>query len=253
MSNLVYLYDGSWAGLLTCIFESFVRKDNPNAIISDESKIRLFDTTVSIITNETRAERVKNGLKKASNKTYHRIYSAFLSEKNDREILCLELSKLVFKNPESAENNYGNKFVLRAKQIEKEMSREVHRMHAFVRFQRGVDDIWYAFIKPDFDVMPLIGIHFERRYADQKWVIYDLSREVGLYYDLETTEYITINFKDIISDGRLPEVAKHPKEKSYQVLWKCYFESVNIKERKNMKLHIQHVPKRYWNLMTEKS
>jgi probable DNA metabolism protein len=45
---------------------------------------------------------------------------------------------------------------------------------------------------------------------------------------------------------------KHSKEKNYQNLWRKYFEHVNIKERKNMKLHIQHVPKRYWSLLTEK-
>ena len=32
-----------------------------------------------------------------------------------------------------------------------------------------------------------------------------------------------------------------------------YFKSTNIKSRKNMKLHLQHVPKRYWKYLTEKS
>jgi probable DNA metabolism protein len=42
------------------------------------------------------------------------------------------------------------------------------------------------------------------------------------------------------------------KEVEYQVLWKSYFDSVNIKERKNPKLHLQHVPRRYWKYLSEK-
>ena len=41
-------------------------------------------------------------------------------------------------------------------------------------------------------------------------------------------------------------------EPDYQVLWKSYFDSVNIPERKNMKLHLQHVPRRYWKYLSEK-
>ncbi|MGB1209996.1 MAG: DUF4130 domain-containing protein, partial [Lacinutrix venerupis] len=42
-------------------------------------------------------------------------------------------------------------------------------------------------------------------------------------------------------------------ELEFQQLWKDYFKSTNIKSRKNMKLHIQHVPKRYWKYLSEKS
>uniref|UniRef100_UPI00125059F0 DUF4130 domain-containing protein n=1 Tax=Acinetobacter bereziniae TaxID=106648 RepID=UPI00125059F0 len=38
----------------------------------------------------------------------------------------------------------------------------------------------------------------------------------------------------------------------YDQLWKDYFNSVNISARKNIKLLIQYVPKRYWRYMNEK-
>lgn len=41
-------------------------------------------------------------------------------------------------------------------------------------------------------------------------------------------------------------------EKDYQELWKTYFKAVDIPERRNMKLHVQHVPKRYWKYLIEK-
>jgi len=42
-------------------------------------------------------------------------------------------------------------------------------------------------------------------------------------------------------------------EKIYQHLWKNYFKSVNIISRKNTKLHIKHIPKRYWKHLAKKS
>jgi probable DNA metabolism protein len=38
----------------------------------------------------------------------------------------------------------------------------------------------------------------------------------------------------------------------YQNLWKNYFNSVNIASRKNTRLHVRHIPKRYWRHLTEK-
>ena len=43
------------------------------------------------------------------------------------------------------------------------------------------------------------------------------------------------------------------EEVLYDQLWKDYFRSVNIEARKNAKLHIQYVPKRYWRYMNEKT
>ena len=43
------------------------------------------------------------------------------------------------------------------------------------------------------------------------------------------------------------------QEALYDQLWKDYFKSTNIVERRNIKLHLQHVPKRYWKYLTEKN
>lgn len=252
MQELIYEYDGTWEGLLSLIFESFEHREIPLSVqIHGEKENHLFSQVRKIHTDLKKSTRVAKGIKRHSKKTFSRMYRAYLSEKKEREIICLQVAHLLFKNPKQAESDYRNPFVLKLKQIEKEMGREIHRMHAFVRFQKGVDDIWYAFIQPDFDVNPLIGIHFKNRYADQKWVIYDLKRKYGMYYDLERLQSVTLDFEDKIQEGKLPKEASSSEEIVYQHLWKNYFESVNIKERKNMRLHIQHVPKRYWNLLPE--
>ncbi len=252
MNTLIYTYDGTFNGLLSAIFEAYERKESPENIAEEFQKNLLFQSSRYITTDENKALRVEKKLKSMSKKTYQRILKAFYSEQADREFLIYNIVKLLLIQPNEAENNYGNQWVLKLKQIEKSFNREIHRMHAFVRFQLAKDNIWYAFIEPDFNVLPFSVSHFKERYADQKWIIFDLKREFGIYYDLETLSEVQIDFMHKVADGKLPTDAMDDFEAKFQQLWKEYFQSINIKERNNPKLHLRHVPKRYWALLTEK-
>jgi probable DNA metabolism protein len=125
-------------------------------------------------------------------------------------------------------------------------------MEAFVRFRLTKDGLYFASIEPDFDVLPLISKHFNSRYADQKWVIYDLKRNYGLYYDLEKVDIINISLPEDFDATKTSQDFFAAEELEFQTLWQDYFESTNIPSRKNMKLHIRHVPKRYWKYLSEK-
>jgi probable DNA metabolism protein len=112
--------------------------------------------------------------------------------------------------------------------------------------------LYFAVVEPDFNVLPLIIQHFQDRYVNQHWCIFDRCRHYGIYYDMNTTEFI--NF-DLVTTNNLNPANKdilQENETLYQMLWKDYFDSTNIKSRKNMKLHLQHMPRRYWKYLTEK-
>ena len=126
-------------------------------------------------------------------------------------------------------------------------------MEAFVRFRLTKDDIYFAIIEPDFNVLPIIIKHFKSRYADQKWLIYDIKRKIGAYYDLNKTEYVSMELPEDIGISGGNSEYFDPGEIYFQKLWKEYFDSTNIKSRVNMRLHVQHVPKRYWKYLSEKS
>jgi probable DNA metabolism protein len=51
--------------------------------------------------------------------------------------------------------------------------------------------------------------------------------------------------------GQLDEAMMAEDEKLFQSLWKSYFEAMAIKERVNLRLQRQHMPRRFWNLLTE--
>ena len=246
-------YDGSFEGFLSAVFAVYERKLSDVKIVPDKTaQPALIGMTLDIEPEEQKAKRVWEGLKKKL--TVHslrKIYWAFLSEETGIENVLLAYCQYVFSSPASIESDYGHPAVAKMSAVAKSVYREKHRMEAFVRFQLTADQLYYAVIEPDFNVLPLIEPHFRKRYADQRWVIYDTRRKYGLYYDLQTISNITIQFSEEISPASIQTVLD-PSEQLYQDLWKLYFDSVNIKARKNMKLHIQHMPRRYWKYLIEK-
>ncbi len=244
------VYDGSFYGLLTAIFEVYEYKLPAPSIKKIGDTGSLFGEEHTVTTNPEKAKRVYKKLdEKFSKNGMNLLYKTFLSELPEIENVVLRYVQYILASKFGVENDYGHPDVLMVQQVCKKVHREKHRMEAFVRFQLTKDELYYAIIQPDFNVLPLISNHFKNRYADQRWLIYDSRRKHGLYYDLEEVSEVTIDFNENSNDQKN---VYDDKEDLYQELWKHYFDNVNIKARKNMKLHIQHVPKRYWRYLVEK-
>ncbi|NHA03026.1 DNA metabolism protein [Mucilaginibacter sp. HC2] len=247
------VYDGTFEGLLTAVFEIYERKLFHVKLIKGEWRASaLFEEVLQIITDENRANRVLRGLRKRlSAACVQRLYIAQMAEMENEENAIVGFIRYAFDADRNIEEDYGNKYVMRISEIIKMVRREKHRMEAFVRFQKLKDETFYAAIEPDFNVLPLLIRHFKDRYADQKWIIYDIKRGYGLYYNLHDTQYISLDFSEVNNPANTITVFSDD-ESIYQHLWKNYFASVNIISRKNTRLHLRHVPRRYWKHLTEK-
>ncbi len=214
----------------------------------------IYDEVIHVETNENKAGRVWAGLqKKISKEASYMLSVCFLSELPEIDILLFHYIFKAFQSEKSIETNFGDKHVLELSKIYKKVTREAERMIMFVRFQKTADDIFFAPIEPIYNVMPMIIEHFKDRFSDQKWVIYDLKRNCGIYYDLKTTEEIVLEnpqFNHL--SGMLDNSLLAEEEMQYQTLWKNYFKSMAIKERLNPQLHKQLLPKRFWKYLPEK-
>lgn len=251
---VIFVFDGSFEGLLTCIFEFYERKPVKVQLLSERDyQPGFLDEVYEIVSDEEKAKRVWNGLKKKLSQDWQqRFYKSFLSEDAETFQHLLDFARYVFDNKGNVEQNFGHPSVMAISKMDRSVNRERHRMKAFIRFQETADGIFYAPVEPDYNVLPLIISFFKNRYADQKWIIYDLKRRYGLYYDLNKVEAITLEQQPEIKTASSKSDLLHDKEGLYALLWNDYFKSTNIPARKNMKLHIQHVPKRYWKFLTEK-
>jgi probable DNA metabolism protein len=248
------IYDGSFEGLLTAVFEIYEYKiADPEIYATDDTAPVLFGDPHVVHTDKSKFERVYKKLQqKLTPNALGQLCNSFLSELKEIPGMVYRYIVYVLGSKVAVENNFSHPDVLCIQQTSRKVHREKHRMEAFVRFQLTKDGLYYCLIQPDYNVLPLISNHFEKRYADQRWLIYDSRRKYGIYYDLQKVEMVYLNFDLNTNNTKAIAAICDEKEELYQRLWQQYFSSVNIAARKNMKLHIQHMPKRYWRYLVEK-
>ena len=252
---IIFTYDKTFDGLLSCVFFAYEQKKFPDFILSDSDQKPLFvDEQYRIITEKEKSLRVWKALeKKLSKIARNMMLSVWLSELPETEMLLFRYIRKNIDHPEGVEMNFGDDDVLRIKEIAQKVAKEAEQLRQFVRFQETADGIYFAPVSPRYDVLSLIVSHFQSRYAGQPWIIYDTNRNTGLYYDTRSVVEVSFSQKDL-SDlrlGVLDEEKLSSDETFFQQMWKEYFKSTTIKERINLKLQRQHMPRRYWRYLTE--
>lgn len=252
-----YIFDGSYAGYLTGIFESFERKEwDAMPMLASADQPSIFAEGRRIITDTDKAKRVSEGLTqrlgKVESRTYFRL---FLSEDPRAWLAGYRLAKQIFTSTPDILKNFGDADVLYFWQTLKKVRRESHRMKAFVRFSKTAEGLFFATVEPDFNVLPLVVTFFRNRYADQPWLLVDIKRKYGFQYDGSGVREVQLSSQDTpnTSAGNTSvSIAIDERDEHFKRLWKQYFKSTNIEARRNMKLHLKHVPRRYWKYLVEK-
>lgn len=252
---VVFTFDNTFEGLLSCVFFAYEQKISPSIIISDlEQKPLFFDFSYHIITEEERCNRVWKRLENILSPFARRmLFSVWLSELPESNML---LFRYICKNidaPSSIEMNFGDPDVITVSKIAKKVCSEARKIIQFVRFQQTKDNIYFAPVAPLYNVISMSTKHFRKRFDDQQWIIYDTKRHVGLYYDLREINEVTFDQSVLNSftSGLLNENKASETEVFFRDMWKTYFEHLTIKERLNLKLQRQHMPVRFWKYITE--
>lgn len=249
-----YIFDGSYSGYLCCVFEAFERKEFDSIPTTEKSmEINIFSEKRQVHTDVKKAMRILVGMEKILRAQETKIfYLNFLSDNQSEWLNGFRLIVELFRRGKLDIRNYGYPPILRIHQTIKKISRERHRMKAFIRFVKSNDNLYTAIVEPDFNVIPLVVDFFKNRFADQCWLIYDIRRNYGFHYDRKNILEVSNNNTHEVQDPYQLEVDLDPQEKDYQHLWKTYFKNTSIESRKNLKLHLRHVPKRYWKYLVEK-
>ena len=251
---IVYQYDKSFDGLLTCIFEAYDRKMFPDILQAEGVPLPLFhEEVIRIITDERKSSRVWKGLeKRLSPAGLSVITSCWLSELPDTDRLLFRYIRKAIDALRPIEINFGDPDVLEATQIAKKVGNERLRVVQFTRFQKTIDGTYFAALEPIYNVLPLFIGHFQNRFADQCWLLYDIKREYGYYYNRQKVDEVRFETKGThLLTGKLDQQLMAEDEQLFQQLWRTYFKTIAIKERINPKLHRQNLPVRFWKYLTE--
>jgi probable DNA metabolism protein len=253
----VFFYDNTLEGILTAVFDAYSEKIYPDSLlVTGDVKPMFCDATYTVVTDASKADRVWKGLeKKLSHMAMNGITAVWLSELPEVPSLLFRYIYKVFQSKVSIEMNFGDDDVLLVSQICKKVYQERLRVMQFARFQKTADGIYFAAFDLLYNVLPLAVAHFQDRFADQPWILYDMRRAYGYYYDKEKVEQITFDEKEkhILFRGNLSEEQMAQDEAVFQNLWRVYFNAIAIKERFNPRKQRQDMPVRFWKYLTEKN
>ena len=254
----IYVYDKTFEGLLSAVFDAYTRKSFPGALYGDDNLPPLMAGAVyRVATGRDKSERVYAGLaRKLSQNALDSLTYAWLSEEPGVDGALFRYIRKVFDLPTSIETMLTDSDVAAVTRAARLTNSELHHLLGFARFQKTAQGVYFAGIAPRYNVLALMLPHFAERFADQQWILYDTKRRYGIFF--EQGEFKEISLDDALADdvllttGRLPEELLADNELLFQTLWKSYFDATAIKERTNPRLQSRCMPRRYWGHLTEK-
>lgn len=122
--------------------------------------------------------------------------------------------------------------------MEKAIRRDVHKMHAFVRFRETADGVFAAWYRPQHLIVRLGAPFFMRRFGSMKWWI--LTPDECAYWDMQQLTY---------GPGMPRET--DPPEDAVESLWLDYYSSIFNPARVKLKAMTAEMPVHHWATLPE--
>ncbi|MBE7004012.1 MAG: DNA metabolism protein [Ruminococcaceae bacterium] len=240
--EIIYQYDGSFAGLLCCIYESYTQKERPTAFFCDEDAELCLYEVRAVPTVQEHAARVERSLRKLSSDVPSFLRRVFLTCLEEKELAIYRFVAKLYREGKAYLTKLSDDDYQPLLRAVRNMSTEVEHLRGFLRFSI-YEGILSAEIEPKNRVLPLLRAHFCERCHEESFFIYDRTHREALFYANGRSRIVPLD-----SFEAAPPDAE---EAVYRRLWKRFYDTVAIRERENPRLRMTHMPKRYWRTMTE--
>ncbi len=242
-SALIYRYDGSFDGFLCCVHESVYARELPDDIFSPaDGQLSLFGHKY-IETDMEKAARVADSVpQRISIDALDFLRRAFMTCLERKEHYMLRFMLLGYRYGGRVMDMLTNEVVSRLAKAVQSLGGEAHLLSGFIRFSIH-GEVMAARITPKNFVLPLLAPHFAARYPCENFLIYDKTHEAVLLHERGAS---CIKF---VESFELPKPTE--EEKKYRRLWRMYYDTIAVEGRYNPKCRMTHMPKRFWNNMTE--
>jgi probable DNA metabolism protein len=124
----------------------------------------------------------------------------------------------------------------------REVRRDEHKMHAFVRFRRVEDaekgERFVAFHRPDHHIVELVAPFFVERFGTMRWSI--LTPDDCVHWDGATLRF---------TPG--VDASAAPAGDALEELWRTYYASIFNPARVNVRAMQRELPRRHWATLPE--
>ena len=242
-TDIAYLYDGSFEGLLCCVHESYYQKELPSLIFHHEEEQETLFPVKEIVTDLVASGKVERSIAQSISKEALRLVRVcYFSHMEHRELTILRFLRMGYKIGSTVTNMLAHDAVRTITKSAQNVQGESHFYREFLRFSE-YNGALVAIIEPKNFVLPMIAPHYCDRFPSEQFLIYDKTHKYALIYQKGERTLIPLEHLE------LPEA--DTEEKKYRTLWKQFYDTIAVEGRINPKLRRNNMPKRYWAQLTE--
>ncbi|GAC1669460.1 MAG: UdgX family uracil-DNA binding protein [Steroidobacteraceae bacterium] len=146
-----------------------------------------------------------------------------------------------FENPKLVEDA-ADPDVRTATLMDSAIRRDVHKMHAFVRFREILDArddaAYFAWFEPEHEILRRASTFFVKRFPNMNWTI--ATPDGAAVWNKAALNFV---------DSTAPEA--RPMSDEHEDLWRTYYRSICNVARINPAVMQREMPKKYWKNLPE--
>ena len=241
----VFIIERSLNGIFSALFISFTKKIRPVKIADGKIYAQeIGDKPIKILIDLSHAKRVESALiKYCGYDVINRMRTCLLCSEERTSLIVFNFAYAILNARKNICTNLSCSEISEFVFTEQKVWAERHQILGFLRFTESESGVIYAQYAPDNDITSIVAPHFLKRLSGIPFIIHDVKRN-----------------KIAISDGERLKLEKTeliatftPSEdnEKFLKLWKKYYRTVNISERKNTTQQNGYMPVRYRKYMPE--
>lgn len=249
----VYVCNDTITGIFSGIYDAWKTKlgqEQLGIVLKDCIDQELFCEYAEVVESEKKTIAVENLIKKhLGYEAYWEIYHAVLSSDKEKGDAILGMMLEARNIPQSKKimQHLSHPKVRKVFELSRNVSNEAHYYREIIRFRELDNGILFSQIEPKSQILTCLGDHFTDRFPLENWMIYDRTHKMFLVHP-ESKHWVLV-LDEVVNEEAIKKVSV--KEKTYEKLWKGFFESVAIEERKSYDRQRQHLPLHYRKHVTE--
>lgn len=247
----IYLCEDSLEGILSAIHVAYLSRYGHKYItieLLENHEPELFCEYIPVTVDMARAQSVSEAVRtKISEEAWQMMFMASLSASHGKPQAIYRFLNLGFVMGGAVCQHLSDDYVLQVFSMKREVGRETEKLKGFVRFRELDSGILFSKIAPKHHQLSLLGEHFADRLPMENWAIYDEQRHRACLHRAGEPWVLVDDVH--MGEDEFRHISE--AEAEFNRLWKTFFRHIEITERRNLRLQMNMMPKRYWSNMFE--
>lgn len=249
--QLILRCEDTLDGIFTAIFDGFVYKnresqpyeDQIRIAVGEEGNLQLFAKEITVETDSQKAAKTVYAIRtRLGQYIYQRVFYALCHYEEERASVVFGYLVRAFRFGIRIDEHLADSYVMRVMELSRKVSNECQKLYGFLRF-RQLDQLLYAEFEPKCNAIPVMMEHFEDRYPNENFLIYDKKRKYALVHPAYKASFF-------VQEEEMPDMNADERDE-FEELWKRYFVTMEIKDRHNEACQGNLLPKWYRKEMLE--